>query len=155
MKRLVLLLLLVLWGICPVQAQETPVPKGVLIIPTIGLVKYIQTAPVMRVDGLRVNDVSWLGDGVAWLDGTGWVDTPHWRMALAGHTPGAFSRLGELQPGDPIYLFTSSGIVHYEAAEFYIVQPSEIWMLDATDVPSLVLITCSGDRRLVVIAKRN
>lgn len=157
MKRLMGLLLLVLlvgWSIGLARAQEASAPRGILIIPAIDLVKFIQTAPVIEVDGLRVNDVSWLDDGVAWLDDTGWVDTPHWRLALAGHNPGAFVRLGELQPGDPIYLITSDGLVRYVAAEVYVVDPAETWVLNSTGEPSLVLLTCSGDRRLAVVAWR-
>ncbi len=157
MKRFIGLLLLVLlvgWSPDPARAQETPAPKGILIIPSIDLVKFIQTAPVIQVDGLRVHDVAWLGDGVAWLDDTGWIDTPRWRMALAGHNPGAFSRLGELQVGDSIYLITSTGLVRYVAAEVYVVDAVETWVLDSTGEPSLVLITCSGAQRLAVVAWR-
>ncbi len=159
MKRLIGLILLVVvaaWGMGLARAQDTPpAPKGILIIPAIGLVRFIQTAPVVEVGGLRVHDVSWLGDGVAWLEGTGWVEHDHWRMALAGHNPGAFSRLGELLPGDSIYLVTGAGLVRYVAAEFYIVDPAETWVLDSTGEPSLVLITCSGAQRLAVVAWRD
>ena len=157
MKRLILLIVLILlagWSPDPVRAQAAPAPRGILIVPAIGLVKYIQTAPVIEVDGLRVHDVAWLGDGVAWLEDTGWVDTPHWRLALAGHNPGAFVRLGELQPGDSIYLITDAGLVRYVAAEVYVVDPTETWVLDSTGEPSLVLITCSGTQRLAVVAWR-
>ncbi len=156
-RRLILLgLILLILAACSIPntgAWYVP-PKGVLIIPVIDLVKYIETAPVIEVDGLRVHDVSWLGDGVAWLEGTGWVENRLWRMALAGHNPGAFSRLGEVQMGDSIYLITEIGLLRYVAAEFYVVDPAETWVLGSSDGPSLALITCSGDRRLVVVAVR-
>ncbi len=145
---------LVGWRMDLTHAQESAPPRGILIIPAIGLVKFIQTAPVIEVSGQRVNDVAWLRDGVAWMDGTGWVDTPHWRLALAGHTPGAFGRLDELQPGDSIYLITGAGLVRYVAAELYVVDPGETWVLNSTGEPSLVLLTCSGDRRRAVVAWR-
>ncbi len=159
MQRFILILILLVflmgWGVGPALAQEVPpAPKGILIIPAIGLVRFIQTASVVEVGGLRVHDVSWLGDGVAWLEGTGWVEHDHWRMALAGHNPGAFSQLEELLPGDAIYLVTAGGLVRYVAAEFYIVDPAETWVLNSTGEPSLVLITCSGAQRLAVVAWR-
>jgi LPXTG-site transpeptidase (sortase) family protein len=157
MRRLVcvglLCVLLLAVGIPGVNAQYEPV-RGILIIPSIGLTKFIQTAPLVEINGVRTNDLTHLGDGVAWLEGTGWINNRLWRMGLAGHNPGAFSRLGELEQGDSVYLITRAGLWRYIVTESYVVDPAATWVLGSSDRPSLVLITCSGDERLVVVAVR-
>ena len=79
--------------------------------------------------------------------------------AVAGHrtTYGApFSRLDELEPGDPILVTTLQGRFRYEVSRSLVVRPSETSVLSPTDDNRLTLTTCepkfSASRRLVVIA---
>jgi sortase A len=79
--------------------------------------------------------------------------------AIAGHrtTYGApFSRLDELDRGDPILVTTRQGRFRYEVSSKTVVRPSETSVLDASDDNRLTLTTCepkfSAARRLIVVA---
>ncbi len=80
--------------------------------------------------------------------------------AFAGHrtTYGApFERLDELQRGDSIWVRTVEGQFRYEVTEQYVVDPSDVWVVKATDDAVLTLVTChprwSNSSRLVVRGK--
>ena len=158
MKRLFLLglaILLLLAG--PVGAQNGVPDDAILYIPAIYLDRPIEYAPIVEIDGLRVNDVASLEDGVAWLEGTAWFTDADGRVALAGHNPGAFTDLDAVEPGDMIYIFIGYDTFAYEVIEKRVVNPAESQYLrpDNPDESTLVLVTCSNLRRLVVIAERN
>lgn len=142
----------------PVSAQGGVPDDAILYIPAISLGTHVEYAPIVEVGGLRFNDVSELGDGVAWLEGTAWFTDGTGRVALAGHNPGSFEHLSDLKPGDLIYVFVAPTYtaVEYEVVEKRIVNPAEHQVLLPGDPAerTLVLITCSGLRRLAVLAVR-
>jgi sortase A len=88
-----------------------------------------------------------------------WEDSG--RVGIAGHrtTYGApFWSLDKLRPGDRITLKTEYGVYNYRVTRDIIIQPSEGWVLDPTNRPTLVLTTCnprfSAAERLIVFAER-
>ena len=133
-------------------AAPPPTPEGnavaIIRIPGIGLEKAV-------VEGVSLPALK-RGPGH-------YPDTPlpgqPGNAAIAGHrtTYGApFSRLAELDPGDPILVTTRQGRFRYEVASKTVVRPSETSVLDATDDDRLTLTTCeprfSAARRLIVVA---
>ncbi len=157
MKRtgLLLLLVLLLASCWSVRAEDSGLPdEAILYIPNLYQGWHLESAPIVTIDGLRVNDVSQLGNGVAWLEGTAWPADQLGRAVLAGHNPGAFEHLDQLVPGDVIYVFIDWRLYAYRVIGSQMVNPAETWILYA-QIPgecSLVLLTCSGDRRLAVTA---
>lgn len=88
-----------------------------------------------------------------------WED--HGRVGIAGHRTTylhPFWSLDKLQEGDRITLQTEYGIYNYRVTRHLIIDPSEGWVLDPTNRPTLVLTTCnprfSASQRLVVFAER-
>jgi sortase A len=83
-------------------------------------------------------------------------------VALAGHRDTFFSELGQLHSGDDIVLTTLRGSYRYRVEATRIVNPSDKEVLDASDRPTLTLITCypfryigSAPRRFIVVARQN
>jgi sortase A len=62
--------------------------------------------------------------------------------AIAGHRDGYFRSLRHVETGDLIGLDTPAGRQRYRVTETWLVAPEDVWVLDATDRPSLTLITC-------------
>ena len=82
-------------------------------------------------------------------------------MVLAGHRTtktAPFRDLDRLRPGDSITVTGFDGrIAEYTVNETVIVSPSEIWIVEQTDVPMLTLFAChpkrSARQRIVVRAE--
>lgn len=134
-------------GGTPVEAS---VPIGRLEIPRIGL-----SAIVAEGD-----DEATLNVAVGHLP-----DTPlPWHegnSALAGHRDSFFRPLRRIQIGDDIRFATRHGIFRYRVTRHTIVDPDELWVLDASPTATLTLITCypfdfvgPAPRRFVVRAER-
>ena len=92
-------------------------------------------------------------------------DTPlPWQQgnsALAGHRDTFFRPLQHIQVGDELHLSTTHGNFRYQVQETMIVGPNDVWVLDATERPTLTLITCypfryvgKAPRRFIVRAER-
>jgi sortase A len=92
-------------------------------------------------------------------------DTPFpWQdgnTALAGHRDTFFRLLRHIQVGDEVHLATRHGTFRYRVTRHMVVDPEEIWVLDASPAAALTLITChpfdfigSAPRRFVVHAAR-
>jgi sortase A len=92
-------------------------------------------------------------------------DTPlPWQdgnTALAGHRDTFFRPLRHIQRGDEIHLATRHGTFRYRVTRHTVVDPDELWVLDASPAAALTLITCypfdftgSAPRRFVVHAAR-
>jgi sortase A len=80
---------------------------------------------------------------------------------LAGHRDTDFRPLRNIQAGDTIQFHTADIIVEYIVRETEIVEPTDLTVLRATDVPTLTLITCypftyvgPAPKRFVVRAER-
>ena len=81
-------------------------------------------------------------------------------VAISGHrtTYGApFFNVDKLKAGDEITMESFDTIYRYVITELMIVEPTDVWVLNPTPYPSLVLTTCnpkySATERLVVFAK--
>jgi sortase A len=92
-------------------------------------------------------------------------DTPlPWQegnAALAGHRDSFFRPLQDVQTGDEIRLATPRGTFLYRATRRMVVEPEELWVLEASPDAALTLITCypfnhvgPAPRRFVVHAER-
>jgi sortase A len=63
-------------------------------------------------------------------------------VGLAGHRDTFFRRLRDIQSGDAITMATPEGVFRYVVERTLIVEPEDVWVLDATTHPSLTLVTC-------------
>lgn len=79
---------------------------------------------------------------------------------VSGHrtTYGApFFDVDLLEPGDPIYVETATGLHTYEVREILIVEPTDVWVTEPRPGAWLTLTTCtpkySADKRLIVFAE--
>lgn len=133
---------------------ETPVEAGVPIgrleIPRLGL-------SVVVAEG---DDEHTLKVAVGHLP-----DTPlPWQegnTALAGHRDTFFRSLRSVQPGDEVRFATRHGTFRYRVTRHTVVEPDELWVLDASPAAALTLITCypfdyvgPAPRRFIVHAER-
>jgi len=81
-------------------------------------------------------------------------------VAISGHrtTYGKpFFNIDKLKAGDEITLESFDTIYRYIVTELMIVEPTDVWVLNPTPYPSLVLTTCnpkySAKERLIIFAK--
>jgi sortase A len=102
-------------------------------------------------ESLKKGPGHYAGTAEPW-DGTG-------RVGIAGHrtTYGApFWSLDRLGKGDVVELVTPHGVFAYRVSGTQVILPSESWVLDQTEDPTLVLTTCtprfSSAQRLAVFA---
>lgn len=149
--RAALALTVVFLPFCAPASVEAA-PHGALVIPALELYRPIGAAQIVGQE----YDLSGMVNGVRWLEGTAPIDGAWGRAVIAGHNPGAFSRLGELAVGDAILVVGTFGVYHYTVTALRVVAVSEWWWLASGpgDAPSLMLIACWGDGRLLVEAAR-
>ena len=133
---------------------ETPVeagaPIGRLEIPRLGL-------SVVASEG---DDDNTLKVAVGHLPDTS-LPWQEGNTALAGHRDTYFRPLRSVQPGDEIRFATRHGTFRYRVTRHTVVDPDELWVLDASPAAALTLITCypfdyvgPAPRRFVVHAER-
>jgi LPXTG-site transpeptidase (sortase) family protein len=89
-------------------------------------------------------------------------------VVLSGHVQSlssgnVFSRIGELKPGDPIWLYTPTTMVSYAVSKVTVVPNNDLDVVKPTSSERVTLITCTGtwlplqhdyNQRIVVIADR-
>lgn len=63
-------------------------------------------------------------------------------IGIAGHRDTFFRPLSGVHLGDDVVLSTAQGTFHYRVSSVRIVPPTDVGVLDTTDVPMLTLITC-------------
>ena len=63
-------------------------------------------------------------------------------VGLAGHRDTFFRKLRDINPDDEIRVTTRDGVFHYYVQRTNIVQPTDVWVLNATSYPALTLVTC-------------
>jgi sortase A len=63
-------------------------------------------------------------------------------VAIAGHRDTTFRAVRRLRVGDVLTLETAAGTFDYEIERTFIVNPTDVYVLDPTDAPSLTLVTC-------------
>jgi sortase A len=106
-------------------------PPGVLTIPSIGL-----TVPIFE----GTSDLA-LNRGVGWIEGTAAPGVAG-NIGLAGHRDGYFRGVKDLKIGDVIEVQTLDQTMRYRVSETLIVKPSDVFVLNPTQHPSLTLVTC-------------
>lgn len=125
-------------------------PLGWVSIPAIGLFRPIYEVPLVDHEW----DLTALGNGVSHLGGTNWIDDDWGRVVLAGHTPGAFEQINTLGIGDEIVISDWDYMAIYRViATYYESDLSNIDILAPSITPSLLLITCEGAGRRIVISE--
>jgi sortase A len=110
--------------------QHAP-PLGVLRIPRIGL-----EVPIF--DGV---DEWTLNRAVGRIGGTA-LPGDLGNLGIAGHRDGYFRGLKDLAPGDALEIETTVGTAVYRVSGTWIVEPTEISVLDPTPTPAVTLVTC-------------
>lgn len=111
-------------------ASQAP-PIGVLSIPAIDL-----RVPIF--DG--TSEVA-LNRGAGRIEGTADIDAVG-NLGLAGHRDGFFRGLKDIERADVIDIQTRGGTRHYRVTDTFIVDPTDVHVLDATDHATLTLVTC-------------
>jgi sortase A len=130
--------------------QQLGVTIGRLEIPAIGLDEQIR-------EGVNISVID---RGVAHWAGTAEAGG-YGNMVLAGHRTTRtepFHDLDRMQPGDSIAVTGFDGrVAEYIVTETVIVTPSDMWIVEQTDVPMLTLFAChpkrSARQRIVVRAE--
>jgi len=149
------LLALLLLAAAPAHAQDDP--RGWLFVPDLWLSTRIDPLPIVN----RAYDMTAIGTGVGWLEGTAWITMDAWsRTVLAAHNYGEFHRLHEIEVGAWIYVADwphSTTVEGYRVVLMTTTTPDDITWLVPTLEETLTLITCAGARdelRLIVHAER-
>ncbi len=120
----------------PAPAPQRPPPApgstiGRIEIPRLGVSAVIRAGSDARTLRLAVGYIP----GTA-LPGEGG------NVGLAGHRDTFFRKLRDINPDDEIRVTTQDGVYHYYVQRTNIVQPNDVWVLDATSYPALTLVTC-------------
>ena len=111
--------------------QAAPPPLAVLRIPKIRL----EVAVLPGTDDFVLNRA------VGHIEGTALPGTDG-NSAIAGHRDGFFRGLKDIGPGDGIEIDTLRGRETYRVERMWVVEPEDVWVLDATPVRSITLVTC-------------
>lgn len=112
-------------------SEELEAPPGVLEIPSLKL-----TVPIFAgTSELELNR------GVGWIEGTA-MPGEDGNVGLAGHRDGYFRRLKDLKLGDAIEVQSANRTMRYRVSSLEVVEPTDVSVLDPTDVPSITLVTC-------------
>ena len=151
---------LLLWAASSARATDQPpvasvnLPRGTVMvgkieIPALGLATKV----------LEGSDAPTLRLAVGHIPGTA-VPGPSGNVGLAGHRNTFFRSLRKIKVGDEIRFSTVAGTFQYRVVSLRIVLPSAIHVLDATQQPTLTLVTCypfdfigSAPQRLIVQAE--
>jgi sortase A len=130
--------------------QLAPPPLATLRIPRLGL----------RVNVLEGTDDWTLNRAVGHIADTA-IPGSTGNVGMAGHRDGFFRGLKDIAVGDLIEVTTAERVDKYRVQKIWIVVPSDVWVLDPTDSPSLTLVTCypfyfigSAPKRFIVRAAR-
>ena len=124
-------------------------PLAILRVPSINL----EVAVLVGTSELVLNR------GVGHIEGTPLPGDPG-NVGIAGHRDGFFRGFKDVAKGEVIELETLEATLEYVITDLYIVDPSDVWVLEPTDVPSLTLVTCypfyfvgSAPQRFIVRAE--
>ena len=129
---------------------EPSAPVGRLEIPRLGLSTVVAEGDDENTLEVAVGHLP--DTPLPWQEGN---------SALAGHRDSFFRPLRRIQVGDDIRFATGHGTFQYRVTRHTVVDPNELWVLDASPTAALTLITCypfdfvgSAPRRFVVHAER-
>jgi sortase A len=129
--------------------HEFDTPLAILRIPRIDL----EVAVLAGTTELVLNR------GVGHITGTP-LPGADGNVGIAGHRDGYFRGLKDIAEGDVIEMETLDGKSSYTITDLFIVEPPDVWVLEATEVPSITLVTCypfyytgSAPKRFIVRAE--
>lgn len=129
---------------------EPPAYVGRLEIPRIGLSAIVAEGDNEKTLKVAVGHLP--DTPLPWHEGN---------TALAGHRDSFFRPLRRIEVGDHIRFATRHGTFRYRVTRHTVVDPDELWVLDASPTAALTLITCypfnfvgPAPRRFVVHAER-
>ncbi|MFZ9863983.1 MAG: sortase, partial [Ilumatobacteraceae bacterium] len=127
---------------------EPEVVVGAIHIPRIELLQTIYRGVTLPT----------LDKGIGWWPGTA-MPGQVGNVVLGGHRVSKkkpFRHLDKLQVGDEIFMSSEDGDFVYTVRETFIVQPSDVWIIDQTEAATLTLFAChppgSTRERIVVVA---
>ena len=110
---------------------DLDLPLAVLNIPKIGL-----EVPVF--DG--TDDLT-LNRGAGRIEGTALPGQPG-NSGIAAHRDGFFRLLSDVELGDRIIVETIDSSSTFVIEDIRVVEPTDVWVLEPTDSPSVTLVTC-------------
>jgi sortase A len=133
------------------RSRETLLPIAVLSIPRIRL----------EVPVLQGTDDWTLNRAVGVIEGTPLPGSPG-NSGIAGHRDSFFRVLKDVVTGDLLTVETARGAETYRIERIWIVDPTDVSVLDPTESPSITLVTCypfyfvgSAPQRYIVRAVRH
>lgn len=120
------------------------------------LLAHAQAPPLRADEAVALLEIPAIGLRAVVVSGTGTLElnraighvegsaAPGMRghVALAAHRDGFFRRLGELEPGDRVFLDAGYGARAYEVQGAAVVAPDATHVLDAAYGDALTLVTC-------------
>lgn len=135
-------------NIPPEDTVEPEVIVGAIAIPRIDVIQNLYRGVTLPT----------LDKGVGWWPGTA-MPGQVGNVVLGGHRVSKkkpFRNLDQLQPGDEIFLSSADGNFVYVVDRTFIVQPTDVWIIDQTTDATLTLFAChppgSTRERIVVVA---
>ena len=101
------------------------------------------TAPSVHMEAnvLGGSDDGTLSRGAGHIEDTPFPGQPG-NIGIAGHRDTVFRPLRNIKVGDPLELATAEHTYRYRISKTLIVGPDDVYVLDATDQPTLTLVTC-------------
>ena len=63
-------------------------------------------------------------------------------LAIAAHRDGFFRGLKNIAVGDEVLFANQDGTHRYTVTKFFVVEPTDVSVLDKTELPTITLITC-------------
>jgi len=135
-------------NIPPEDTVEPEVIVGAIAIPRIDVIQNLYRGVTLPT----------LDKGVGWWPGTA-MPGQVGNVVLGGHRVSKkkpFRNLDQLQSGDEIFLSSADGDFVYVVDRTFIVQPTDVWIIDQTTDATLTLFAChppgSTRERIVVVA---
>lgn len=135
-------------NIPPEDTIEPEVVVGGIAIPRIDVMQTLYRGVTLPT----------LDKGVGWWPGTA-MPGQVGNVVLGGHRVSKkkpFRNIDQLQPGDEIFLTTADGDFVYVVDRTFIVEPTDVWIIDQTADATLTLFAChppgSTRERIVVVA---
>jgi sortase A len=126
-----------LWGATRIAAYRQSLalhrgaPLGVLKISAVGL-----EVPIFEGTAeITLNRGAGRIEGTAMLGESG-------NVGIAGHRDGFFRSLKDVKPNDVVEVVTLDGTVRYRVTELFVVEPTDVYVLDPTERPTVTLVTC-------------
>jgi len=113
------------------QANNDSTPLGVLRIGRLRI-----EVPILEGTSDEILD-----RGVGHIEDTA-VPGATGNSGLAGHRDGFFRALKDVAIGDVLDVETVAGHTEYRVEKTWLVTPDDVWVLDATDKPTVTLVTC-------------